>query len=91
MEHRLKMVHRRGISTHGLDQTAALAITRGIEPPENAVREHLALRVGQETVELLYPGPGYQTVIPGHGAPGDNRLLERTRHLLERTRLVTPQ
>ncbi len=52
-------VHRRGIPTYGLSLTAKLAREDGSEPPKELFPKSLELKVGTETLELFYPGPGH--------------------------------
>lgn len=52
-------VHARGIPTYGSQLTAEMARKNGIPPPGRTFEYQMSLKVGEETVELFYPGPGH--------------------------------
>ena len=55
----IEAVHRRGVPTYGLSLTAELAREDGSEAPRVLFEESMELTVGDETLELFFPGPGH--------------------------------
>ena len=51
--------HRRGITSYSYEGTVALAKEQEFEVPQITFEDRLELGFGDETVILLYPGPGH--------------------------------
>lgn len=56
----IKVLHEQGIPTFGNTKTIALVSQRGGIPPQNGIESNLfSWKIGTQTIELFYPGPGH--------------------------------
>ena len=55
----LAAFHRRGIPSHGHEETVALATSHGALPPRRSFRERKELSVGKEVIQISHPGAGH--------------------------------
>lgn len=53
--------HERGVISYGFEGSVPLARSQGYEVPQITFAERLEIGFGEETVSLLYPGPGHVT------------------------------
>lgn len=55
----LPEIHRRGITSIGMEKTRALALAAGVEAPRITFAGERRVKAGGRELELFYPGPGH--------------------------------